>query len=224
MCGFWARSHFSREHHNMLQKQTEKKKTKRYVKKTKSEYVRHSGKTMRDQGPTNRPGYISYQRLHIVWTHEFSTEIRRKHHGASRPDPHKTRTLRYLTGQSCWTIQVHGCSAQRLARGRRWVESIINRITGCRLIHGDRSHDIRSATIRRRGETNVDCTFVKVYIIELQRQRGLLPHRHIFGVRDPKITFTYQFNVPFRETMSFTASPKMLPVHTTIVNQTCPQA
>ena len=46
-----------------------------------------TGKSTRDQGPTNRPRY----RLHAL-TRGFSTLTREKCHRSSRPDPHETRS------------------------------------------------------------------------------------------------------------------------------------
>ena len=53
--------------------------------------VRHSRKSTRDQGPTNRSTYIPTMRCldrELLW---LTREIR---HGASRPDPHGTRVSR----------------------------------------------------------------------------------------------------------------------------------
>ena len=95
-----------------------------------------------------------------------------------------------------------------------WRALYINRVAGCRLSRGDRSHDIRSAI----GREKVSFMEEVEYIYEITDLMGhcplVIPKCMVYSMPYPKVAIVYHFIVLFRETMSSTASPKMLPSNT----------
>ena len=135
----------------------------------------------------------------------------------------------------CFTMHVHGCWTHGFAYEAPWVASITDKPGFWVQAHPRRPKKRYPERHRAEREdtkdTSQEVKKLRIWIYVLNRWGIVRWLYQVHGIGYLEVAFAYEFMVPFRETMSSTASPEMppspAPKYQNIgitVNQTCAQA